>query len=225
MAFFCPPPFIKPGAAGPATCAFQGAGVPDGSASIAAGAAAADRYVFVFLDAFRSASFSLSSATIAGQTAKIHVQRGQLISSVYWWAGLISAPVPSGTSVVVSPTWSAAPQANSRVCSVYRVTGLVSDDAVATRDFQVSGLSAWSEEWPVQQDGFSLANLHGTGHSSRVVESPQMTTDYTYENSTFKAFSWSCPEPATLASKEFDWDTSSSGGDTNTGVFVSASFR
>lgn len=170
------PPFIAPTSAIPLEFAFTATGVPDGSSAIACGTAHADRRLFVRLSALRAGAITLSSATIGGVAATIHLQRTHEHSSYQTVHAIISAPVPTGTTAIIAPTWSAAPQANSRACSIFRCVGLQSTTPVGSTNMDLSSEVDFNASWDVQAGGFSLCSLVTAGTASHTYDSAQMTT-------------------------------------------------
>ena len=92
-------------------------------ASVTFGNARADRRIAAVIHWSEAGThFTLNSATIGGEAATIHVQRGHTGGSTGLGVAIVSAVVPTGTSGAVECTFSGA--AADVSCGVYRMTGL-----------------------------------------------------------------------------------------------------
>lgn len=192
--------------------------------TINTGAAAADRYVFLVLEAAafnESSSLTMASATIGGVAATIHAQENMGILTSRFNIAILSALVPTGTTAVVVPTYNRA-TAGSVQASSYRVTGIRSNVAVSSGStaFTDTG-SSWSRNVNVKSGGFVLAGIW-LRHSAKEITSTDMTRDYRSVSSDFTMNSFRSEEPATATPKSFTWSNSNGSG---VGPFVYASFR
>lgn len=185
------------------------------------GAAVEDRYIFALVYGSRLGNTSLVSATIGGVTAKIHVQRTMNTNGpVYRNVALISALVPTGTTADIVPTYSATTD-NYNGAAVYRVTGLVSDDALDTSSSTIDGTRTWNRSLATPAGGFVVAGGDLFGGDPDLY-SLDMTLDYQDQLERHCAFS--SIEAAADASKTFRFRN----GDENhicIGPFIMASFR
>lgn len=186
------------------------------------GAAAEDRYIFALVYGARLGNTSLVSATIGGVTAKIHVQRTMNTNlDRRRNVALISALVPTGTTADIVPTYSATTD-HYNGAAVYRVTGLVSDDAVDTSSSTIDGTRTWNRSLATPAGGFVVAggDLYGGDPD---LYSLDMTLDY-QDHQFDRHCAFSSIEAAADASKTFRFRN----GDENhicIGPFIMASFR
>lgn len=127
--------------------------------SVPIGAAAGDRMVFILVHWTSSTPTAapLSSATIGGVTAKIHVNNGSVPGSGnLLGAAIISALVPTGTTATVGLTFVAGATFHNPFLETYRVTGIVSDTAIDTISAGPVGVQPYSGAIDVQKDGLLL---------------------------------------------------------------------
>lgn len=121
------------------------------------GDAAADRYVFLEITYASSGGTerSLSSATIGGVAAKIHVDQS-VDSSDALSAAIISALVPSGSTANIAISLSGS--GGSVDIGIYRVTSLGSDTAFDTAvSTNATGGGLLSTTLDIPAGGFALA--------------------------------------------------------------------
>ncbi|MDR7220365.1 hypothetical protein [Aminobacter aminovorans] len=137
------------------------------------GSAFPGREVFIFLVG-TSAGATLTSATIGGVPAKIHVQRTGPWTSSTATAALISAPVPAGTSVNVVPTFSIS--GLTMYLHSWAVGNLVSDTAIATASQAVNNLTTATMSIATVPDGLVLGGA-GT-YSAAGTNFGNWTRDY-----------------------------------------------
>jgi hypothetical protein len=123
---------------------------------------------------------TLSSATIGGVAATIHVQRGHTGGSTGLGVAVISAAVPSGTSGGVECTFSGTGTGVSNVsCGVYRLTGLTSGTPTDTDSAQSSGSTAdLSVTITVVNGGIVIAGFTGSTNASSPVLWTGVTEQY-----------------------------------------------
>lgn len=153
------------------------------SASISFGDARADRRIVAVIHWSEGGTHrTLSSATIGGVAATVHVQRGHSGGSTGLGAAIISALVPTGTTGAVVCTFSGGGTADVS-CGVYRLTGLTSgtptdtdsaESQVTTTDITVTITMA--------AEGIVIAGYTGSTNATSVVTWTGVTEQYDGED-------------------------------------------
>jgi hypothetical protein len=104
---------------------------------LAAGTPDPSRYIFAFVYWVSGSAITLSSATIGGITAKVHLQSSSPVSSTTINVSLISALVPTGSTVDIATTFSAANGAPE--IYTFPTYNMISDTAIATGSNATAG--------------------------------------------------------------------------------------
>lgn len=178
---------------GPATAEYQETKAFTGSSrtptitGIAIGAVRSDRRVFELINmATAGADCALTSATIGGISATIHVQVSQVISGGYLRSVLISAQVPTGTTANVALTFAAGASDYSGNVSSVRVIDLVSDTPLTTPVTFAGVADPASVNVDVQANGVMFAVI-STRYDTTIATSG-FTEDYNIGVSSIAAF-------------------------------------
>lgn len=186
----------------------------------AVGSAAADRTVFQIVHWLSaSPAKALTSATIGGIAAAVHVQNSGNIGSFYTGAAVISAQVPTGTTAATVLTF---PAGNYYVDLVtYKCTGLLSQTAVDVSLSLVTSVSSHTDNIDVVKDGILLTGINIFWNSTSTLSG--VTRDYNAvtANSNFYYEGGSLSVPADQLNSPI---TVAVSGTTNL-VSVAASFR
>ncbi len=217
----------------PATLSYEGqssASVGGGGSatititSVPIGTAAADRKVFMLIHwlGVGATAALLSSLTIGGVSATIHLQDADTNGLSFWGCAIVSAAVPTGTTAAVVGTVGA--NISILEAGSFRATGVMFPTARDTFSTVVSAPSS-SQSIDVDQDGFVISG--GTFRSGAVTH---VFTGITrrYEvviNPTFFADGAGDETPATQAGKVITAARSGGSGTDFQGPFIGASFR
>ena len=162
------------------TAAFMG--LVDEGVSVTFGDERSDRRMAAVIHWNEGGShFTLDSATIGGEAATIHVQRGHSGGSTGLGAAIISAVVPTGASGVVDCTFSGATSNVS--CGVYRLTGLSSGTPTDTDSDQSTVTTTdLSVTITVAADGIVIAGFTGSTNATSDVAWTGVTEQYDGED-------------------------------------------
>jgi hypothetical protein len=162
--------------AGAATASYMG--VVDEGVSVTFGAAASDRRIVAVIHWQElNVHRTLTSATIGGQAATIHVQRGHSGGGTGLGIAIISAIVASGASGVINCTFSGS--VNPVYCGVYRLTGLSSGTPTdtITDEHQVTTADC-TGTITVAANGVVIAGYTGSTTASSPVSWTGVTEQY-----------------------------------------------
>lgn len=130
------------------------------TAAQAVGAAAGDRVVYAIVHWLSgSPAKALSSATIGGVAATIHVQNSGNIGSSYHGVAIISAPVPTGTTAVIVLTFPASTSGYYASLTTYKCTGLLSQTAVDVALSLTLSVGNHTDNIDVVKDGILLTGI------------------------------------------------------------------
>lgn len=158
-------------------------GLVDEGVSVTFGAAQADRRIVAVIHWSEGGTHrSLSSATIGGVSATIHVQRGHSGGSTGLGCAIISAIVPTGTTGAVSCSYSGSGVADVS-CGIYRLTGLVSGTPTDTDSAESQGTTSdISVTITVAAEGIVIAGFTGSTLATSTVTWTGVTEQYDGED-------------------------------------------
>lgn len=127
-------------------------------------------FVFIIVNYLNTNTGSvLSSATIDGVAAKIHADTGSApahASGVFMGSSIISAFVPTGTTVTVTLTFVAGSSGWQVWLDTYSVVNLLSDTPIDTIATSVSVVQPYSGTIDVKQDGVLIVGSIMTANST-----------------------------------------------------------
>lgn len=172
------------------------------------GDARSDREILVTIAATGNAAVrAISAATIGGVSADIHKQVNDSSPANPFFAGIISAPVPMGTSGTVSITFSGG----CLKCGIamYRAIRLASRTAHATA-FDTDDVLSMSLN--IKSGGFAVGVAHFGNESTNIVTTGLANEDY---EATFETFSRRIHASESGMSKETGRSIQFNGGGTN----------
>jgi hypothetical protein len=197
--FTFPINFLKQGGSVPSpisaeflTASTAGAATTYTLTSIPFGTATSDRLIVVMVNGHRAATRTVTSATIGGVTATIHMNHGTSVTQL----AIFSAVVPTGTSGTVVIAWS-GDQADIRY-AVYSIKGYVSTTPSLTDQIINTSVAPTSTISPAANTAVLAHAISFTGAGAAtttwsgtagLVKSNDTSSVNTGSSSAFKVFS------------------------------------